>query len=75
MTKSVRVYCTSVTEQWAVASLSGPRARDLLGTLGGDIDFSAEAFPFMTWREGTLAGLPARVFRVSFTGESFHGVG
>ena len=65
----LRVYCTSVTEQWAVASLSGPRARDLLGTLGGDIDFSAEAFPFMTWREGRLAGLPARVFRVSFTGE------
>ena len=32
-------------------------------------DFSAEAFPFMDWKAGTVAGLPARVFRVSFSGE------
>ncbi len=65
----LKVYCNSVTEQWAVASVSGPKARVLMAELGGDLDFSAEAFPFMTWRDGTLAGLPSRVFRVSFTGE------
>jgi sarcosine oxidase subunit alpha len=34
-----------------------------------DIDLSNEAFPFMDWREGTVAGIAARVFRISFTGE------
>jgi sarcosine oxidase subunit alpha len=33
------------------------------------MDLSNAAFPFMTWREGTVAGLPARVFRISFSGE------
>ncbi|MEM7652925.1 MAG: glycine cleavage T C-terminal barrel domain-containing protein, partial [Pseudomonadota bacterium] len=64
-----KVYCTTVTEQWAVASLSGPMARDVLLSLT-DIDLSANAFPFMGMREGTVAGIPARVYRISFTGES-----
>ena len=34
-----------------------------------DIDLSPDAFPFMAFRDGTVAGLPARVVRVSFTGE------
>ena len=62
------VYCTSVTEQWAVAALNGPNARALLKAVS-DIDVSNEAFPFMTMREGMVAGIPARVFRISFTGE------
>ncbi len=62
------VYCTSVTEQWAVMAINGPRARDLLQELT-DIDVSKEAFPFMTMREGKVADVPARVFRISFTGE------
>ncbi len=64
----MQVYCTSVTEQWAVAALNGPRARELLQSVT-DIDCSAEAFPFMSMREGKVAGIPARVFRISFTGE------
>ena len=28
-----------------------------------------DAFPFMTWRDGAVAGLPARVCRISFSGE------
>jgi sarcosine oxidase subunit alpha len=65
----LEVFCTSVTEQWAVAALGGPRARDVLAAAGCDVDLSAEAFPFMTLREGTVAGVPARLVRVSFTGE------
>jgi sarcosine oxidase subunit alpha len=62
------VHCTSVTEQWAVAAINGPKARALLEAVS-DIDVSNDAFPFMTMREGRVAGIPARVFRISFTGE------
>ncbi|OED40731.1 sarcosine oxidase subunit alpha [Chromatiales bacterium (ex Bugula neritina AB1)] len=62
------VYCTSVTEQWAVVALNGPKARELLATVS-DIDLANEAFPFMTMREGHVAGIPAWVYRISFTGE------
>ena len=41
----------------------------LLSTQGGDIDFAPEAFPFMSYREGTVAGVAARVMRISFSGE------
>jgi sarcosine oxidase subunit alpha len=51
-----------------VAALNGPRARELLQSVC-DIDCSQEAFPFMSMREGRVAGIPARVCRISFTGE------
>ena len=63
-----RVYLTDVTEQWAVAVLCGPRARDILQPLTG-VDLDPARFPFMACRAGEVAGVPARVFRVSFTGE------
>jgi len=63
------VKITAVTSQWANATVCGPRARQLLQALGTDIDLSRGAFPFLTMREGRVAGLPARVCRVSFTGE------
>ncbi|SLN43488.1 sarcosine oxidase subunit alpha [Oceanibacterium hippocampi] len=66
---NLKVWCTSVTEQFATVTICGPNARRLLGELCGDIDLSSEAFPFMSVREGHVAGLRARVFRVSFTGE------
>jgi sarcosine oxidase, subunit alpha len=65
----LRVYCTSVTEQWADVAVAGPRARHVLSALGTDVDLSTDAFPFMTFRDGAVAGIPARVARVSFTGE------
>ena len=65
----LNVRLASVTEHWAVAALCGPRSRDLLGELCTDVDLSADAFPFMSMREGTVAGLPARIFRISFSGE------
>jgi sarcosine oxidase, subunit alpha len=66
---ALKVYATSVTEEWAVIALAGPRARDVLRAIGTDIDVSAEAFPHLTWRQGQVAGVRARVFRVSFSGE------
>lgn len=65
----LRVAITSVTDQWATLSLTGPRAREILSQLDSDIDLSAGAFPHLSMREGTLLGNPARVYRVSFSGE------
>ncbi|MEJ2133262.1 MAG: aminomethyltransferase family protein, partial [Gammaproteobacteria bacterium] len=65
----LRVFCNSVTEQWCTVGIAGPLARALLAELTDDMDLSTEAFPFMSCREGTVAGIPARVMRVSFTGE------
>lgn len=41
----------------------------MLRALEPDFDVAKEAFPFMAVREGRIGGLPARVFRVSWTGE------
>jgi sarcosine oxidase subunit alpha len=65
----LRVYCTSVTEQWAVVAINGPRARDVVSAAGTDVDLSREEFPFMTFRDARVAGVPARLARVSFSGE------
>ena len=65
----LKVYFTSVTDRWAVVSMAGPNSRRLLQTLCDDIDLSAEALPFMSCRQGTVAGIAARVFRISFSGE------
>jgi sarcosine oxidase subunit alpha len=65
----LKVYLTSVTEHWANIAINGPKSRELISDLCKDIDFSREAFPFMSFREGTVAGVQARVFRVSFSGE------
>jgi sarcosine oxidase subunit alpha len=65
----LRVYMTSVTDQYATAAIAGPDSRTLLGRLTTDIDLSPAVFPFLSCREGTVAGIAARVMRVSFTGE------
>ncbi len=63
------VYLTSITEQWAVIAVQGPRARDTIAPLVDDIDLADEAMPHMSVRLGHFAGVPCRLFRVSFTGE------
>ncbi|MGD1877238.1 MAG: sarcosine oxidase subunit alpha family protein [Kiloniellaceae bacterium] len=64
----LKVYITSVTEQFATMTLSGPNARKLLAELT-DADLSPEALPHMAYTPGKVAGVPARIFRISFTGE------
>jgi sarcosine oxidase subunit alpha len=58
-----------VTEQWANATLVGPRGREVLTLLAPGLALDAASFPFMRMREAELAGIPARIFRVSFSGE------
>jgi sarcosine oxidase subunit alpha len=64
------VTCTSVTEQWTTVAVVGPRSRDVIARVAPDLDVSNDAFPFMAYRETVLAnGVPARVCRISFSGE------
>ena len=65
----LQVYFTSVTDHWTTATVTGPNARKVIAKVCSDIDLSSDAFSFMDWREGTVAGVKARVFRISFTGE------
>lgn len=63
-----QVYTANITEQYAQIAVVGPNARKLLEKLGG-MDVSKEALAFMHWADGTLGGFPARVYRISFSGE------
>ena len=66
------VYATSVTENWAAAAISGPKSRALVAGVV-DIDVSNEAFPFLavaSCNVRTANGIvPARLFRMSYSGE------
>jgi methylglutamate dehydrogenase subunit C len=63
------VQMISVTEQWSQYAVAGPRARLVLQKLV-DRDISNEAFPFLAVADLTIAnGIPARLLRISFSGE------
>jgi methylglutamate dehydrogenase subunit C len=64
----LNVQAVSVTEQWAQFAVAGPLSRTLLQRLL-DIDISNGAFPFMAASAFTWRGVPARLFRLSFSGE------
>jgi methylglutamate dehydrogenase subunit C len=64
------VELVSVTEQWAQYSIAGPRSRDVLRKLvDPSFDISDASLPRMCAAELTVCGVPARLFRVSFSGE------
>jgi glycine cleavage system aminomethyltransferase T len=63
------VQATSVTEQWSTYAVAGPRARMLLQKLLPALDLSNESFPYMGAAEFEWMGAPARLFRLSFSGE------
>ena len=65
----LNVNVVSTTEQWAGAAIAGPKSRDMLSKLFPDLDVSNEALPFMGYIESNLFGVPARIFRISFSGE------
>ncbi|MGE4218949.1 MAG: sarcosine oxidase subunit alpha family protein [Alphaproteobacteria bacterium] len=62
----LRVYASSVTEQFAAVSLCGPNAPALLAALAPDLP--AGTFPPMRTRDAQVAGIDARVQSVSFSG-------
>ena len=65
----LRVWLTSVTEQWATVAVVGPRSRELLAAAAPDLDVGREDFRFMAVRDARVAGIDAMVARVSFSGE------
>ncbi|GAB0112653.1 sarcosine oxidase subunit alpha family protein [Acidisoma sp. C75] len=65
----LRVWLTSITEEWSVIAVQGPKARAVIAPFVEGIDLAPAAFPHMAVAEGRICGVPTRLFRVSFTGE------
>ncbi|MEO8133456.1 MAG: FAD-dependent oxidoreductase [Betaproteobacteria bacterium] len=65
---------TDVTSAYAVLTLMGPRARDVLQPLcdanaDSDGDVGSAGLPFMHWKAISVAGVPVRAQRVTYVGE------
>ena len=65
------IHMISVTEQFAQYAIAGPNSRKLLQKIvDPEFDISNEAFPYMGAGEIKIcSGIPARLFRISFSGE------
>jgi sarcosine oxidase subunit alpha len=65
------VHLISTTDGWAQFAVAGPNSRKLLRKVVDEsFDISNEAFPFMACGKVTVfGGTPARLFRISFSGE------
>ncbi len=65
------VQMVSVSEQWAQFAVAGPRARDTLRAIvDPGFDIGNDAFPFLACAAMSVGGgIPARLFRISFSGE------
>ena len=65
------VQMVSATEQWAQFAVAGPRSREVLGdVIDLEHDISDGAFPYLAAGAVTIGGgIPARLFRISFSGE------
>lgn len=65
------VQMVSVSDQWAQYAVAGPKSRAVLqAAVDPAFDLSNEAFGFMAAGEVVLKnGIPARLFRISFSGE------
>jgi len=58
----------SLRNEWLGFAIAGPRSRELLSRVCRD-DVSNAAWPFLAFRTTEIAMLPARIGRISFTGE------
>jgi sarcosine oxidase, subunit alpha len=64
----MNVMLVNATAGFSAMNLAGPHARRILQSLV-EIDLADAAVPFMSIREVTVAGIPARILRVGFVGE------
>ncbi len=64
-----RVFVHNLTSHWATLTASGPKAKQLVASLALGVDLDDAALPHMAIASGEFAGKPARVARVSFTGD------
>jgi sarcosine oxidase subunit alpha len=63
------VQVLPATELRAAMNLTGPRARQVLAKLVEDANLDNDAFPYLHVRQATVAGAPAVLMRIGFTGE------
>jgi sarcosine oxidase subunit alpha len=63
-----KVTITNLTAGLASMNLAGPLARGVLQQLT-DCDLSSRSFPYMDWRQSSVAGVPATMMRIGFVGE------
>jgi sarcosine oxidase subunit alpha len=66
--RDLDVRLTSVTDQWAAMALAGPESRKVLASAAA-ASVDNDALPYMGYRDMDVAGFPARIFRISFSGE------
>ena len=64
-----KVFVHNLTPHWATLTASGPRAKALVGALSLGVELDDTALPHMAVASGSFGGGPARVARVSFTGD------
>jgi len=65
----LKVQLTSVTDQWAGASIAGPKSRDILAACVTGTTMDNETLPFMGIVYGEVSGAPVMICRLSFSGE------
>ena len=64
------VTYVSVTEQWAQIAIGGPKSRATLQKIVDGLEMNDQIVPYMAALEiSVLGGVPARLFRLSFSGE------
>ena len=63
------VQVASLTDEWCGMSIAGPKSRQALQLAFADCDLTDAALPHMGCRELELADVPARLLRLSFSGE------
>ena len=65
----LNVDIANVTAAISAVNVAGPDSRKVLEKVCSDLDLSAEGFPYLGVRLGTVAGIKARLLRVGFVGE------
>ena len=64
------VQYVSVTEQWAQLAVAGPKSRATLQKIVDGVTLDDANVPYLAALElSVLGGIPARLFRISFSGE------
>ena len=59
----------SVNDQWTGVALAGPDSSNVLARVIENADVGPAALPYMAMTTGQVAGVMARVLRISFSGE------
>ena len=65
----LNVDIANVTAAISAVNVAGPDSRKVLEKVCSDLDLSAAGFAYLGVRQGTVAGIKARLLRVGFVGE------